>query len=296
MPSTDRLNRTLWTLTFVLLFAIAILLLRDMKHEDSGTASAQNDLENIRNRKSIRAGYVSNPPSCIIDPNTKKVSGIVAEAMESAAAAANLKVEWVEEVGFGAMIEGLRANRYDIVPCAIWPTAARAMQADFTNPLFYSGVGIYVRSKETRFDNGFSKINAPDVRIATIDGEMGEAIARSDFSRARTVALPQLSEITTVLLNVKENKADVAFVETYFATKFLDANPGSLKNIAAGVPVRIFPNTILLRLNQPELKSFLNTAFDEQANLGAIDKLLDKYEPRPNTFYRIRKPYQQISK
>jgi ABC-type amino acid transport substrate-binding protein len=47
----------------------------------------------------------------------------------------NLKVEWTEEVGFGQMIEGLSARRYDIVGSGIWQNAARSEQADFSLPL-----------------------------------------------------------------------------------------------------------------------------------------------------------------
>jgi cystine transport system substrate-binding protein len=242
-------------------------------------------------RRAIRCGYVSNPPSCIIDPNTKKVSGIVAEAIERIASSAGLKVEWAEEVGFGTMVEGLRAGRYDLVPCAIWPTAARAREADFSDPLFYSGLGAYVRFNEKRFARGLSALDAPDIRIATIDGELAETIARAQFPKAKTVGLPQMSEISTMLLNVKENKADVAFVELYFAQQFLSKNPKSLVNLVADQPVRVFPNTILMRRGQPELKSFLNTAIQEQLNLGSVEQLISKYEPAPGTFYRLSQRY-----
>lgn len=262
-------------------------------HGPSGTgAGAQSVFSRVLQRGIIRCGYVSNPPSCIIDPNTRKVSGIVAEAIEVAAKAANLKVEWTEEVGFGSMVEGLRAARYDMVPCAIWPTAARAREADFSNALFYSGVSAYVRPNDPKFKGAnYSAVNSPAVRIATIDGELGETIAQTDFPRAQRLGSPQMSEITTVLLNVKEHKADVAFVERYFAEQFLSKNPGSVRNLVPNHPIRIFPNTVLLPRNELDLKAFVNTALEEQVNLGTLDRLIDKYEPAPGTFYRIRAPY-----
>ena len=62
----------------------------------------------------------------------------------------------------------------------------------------------------------YSVINSPQVRVATIDGELAETIAQTDFPKAQRVGQPQMAEITTMLLNVKENKADVAFVESVF--------------------------------------------------------------------------------
>jgi ABC-type amino acid transport substrate-binding protein len=257
----------------------------------TGSVAPLSDLENILERRVIRAGYVSNPPSCIVDPTTKRVSGIVADTMQAIADSAQLKLEWTEEVGFGAMVEGLRANRYDVVPCAIWPTAARAREADFSTPLFYSGVGAYVRPNDTKFVKGLSAINASNVRIATVDGELAETIARTQFPNAQRVGVPQMSEITTMLLNVKENKADVAFVELYFAHEFLRNNPGSLVRLAPQQPVRVFPNTILLRKGQPQFKAFLDTAIEEQINLGAVERMVSRYEPAPGTFYRLPPPF-----
>ena len=249
-------------------------------------------LDRVLQRGTIRCAYVSNPPSCIIDPNTKKVTGIVADAIQAVAAASSLKVEWTEEVGFGSMVEGLRGNRYDMVPCAIWPTGARAREADFSRALFYSGVSAYVRTDDPRFKNAsYAVLNSPNIRIATIDGELAQTIAKTDFPKAQQVGHPQMTEITAVLLDVTQKKADVAFVESYFANSFLAKNPGTLRNLVPGNPIRIFPNTVLLPRDQPALKAFLNTALNEQLNLGAIDRLIDQYEPAPGIFYREAKPY-----
>ena len=264
-----------------------------VRRTSSAQSAGQSDLQSITKSRVLRAGYVSNPPSSIIDPNTHKVTGIFAEAIEAIAAKANLKVEWTEEVGFGSMIEGLNANRYDIVPCALWPTTERAVHATFSRPLFYSGVCAYVRADDHRFDANLSLINSPKVKIATIDGEMAAAIATTDFPQAATLALPQMSEIATMLLNVKDGKADITFVEIYFAEEFLKNNPRSIRNITPNHPVRVFPNTILMRSGQPELQTFLNTALEEITNLGIVNRLLNKYEPVPGTFYRLAEPFAQ---
>lgn len=271
---------------------VIILFSNSVKNSNSGAASKSSTLDKVIQTGVIRAGYVSNPPSCIIDPNTSKVSGIVADAFEKLAEKASLKVQWVEEVGFGSMIEGIDAGRYDAVPCAIWPTAARATKADFSRPLFYSGIGVYVRKDDTRFDKDLSLINSPDVGIATIDGEIAQSIANTEFPKAKQVGLPQLSEISTMLLNVKTGKADVALVESYFAYEFLRNNPGSLKNIAPKKPIRVFPNTILIGKGDIEFQRFLDNSLGEIISLGIVDQLLKKYEPEPGIFYRNALPFQ----
>ncbi|HAC65713.1 MAG TPA: hypothetical protein DCF68_19830 [Cyanothece sp. UBA12306] len=128
--------------------------------------------------------------------------------------------------------------------------------------------------------------------MATIDGEIAQSIANADFPKAKQVGLPQLSEISTMLLNIKTGKADVAFVEPYFAYEFLKKNPGSLKNIAAKKPIRVFPNTILIGKGDLVFGRFIDNALGEIISLGIIDKLLKKYEPEPGLFYRTALPYR----
>jgi ABC-type amino acid transport substrate-binding protein len=290
-------DRRLWGVVGFLFGVIALTgfqyaLVGSPSHPSGASVRTQSSLEEIKKRGFIRCGYVSNPPACIINPNTKELSGIFVEAIEKVAQSMGVGVKWTEEVAFGSMIEGIKTGRYDVVPCGIWPTGARSLHADFSIPLYYSGVGIYVRADDDRFGGNLKAMNSPDVTIATIDGEMAQAIARTDFPKAKTVGLPQLSDISTMLLNVKNKKADVAFVELYFAYEFLRNNPGSLKNIAPQRPVRIFPNTVLLKQGDYEFKSALNASLEELVNLGILDGLLNKYEPVPGTFYRLNLPYR----
>ncbi|MDD5586116.1 MAG: transporter substrate-binding domain-containing protein [Alphaproteobacteria bacterium] len=259
--------------------------------EKATAARAESVYDRVMRTQVIRAGYVSNPPSCMKDPNTGKYSGIFVEAMQEAVKKLGLRIEWTEEAGWGTMIEGMESGRYDIVPCAIWPNSRRSTHVDFTKPLFYSGIAAYVRADDNRFDKNITLINSPSVKIATMDGEMAEVIASTDFPLAQKVQVPQLSEISNMLLNVKDRKADVTFVELYFAHEFLKNNPGALKNITADKPLRVFPDTVMIPGNEFALRQMLDTAFEELLNTGYVDSLLDKYEPAPGTFYRLAPPF-----
>src|SRR5438874_1363658 len=68
----------------------------------------------------IHCGYVVYPPGLLKDPNTGKLSGVFYDIMESAAKSLQLRLEWTEEVGWGSMIEGLQANRYDMICSPVW--------------------------------------------------------------------------------------------------------------------------------------------------------------------------------
>jgi ABC-type amino acid transport substrate-binding protein len=203
-----------------------------------------------------------------------------------------LKVQYAEEVGWGTMTEGLQTNRYDVVASVAWVNANRARVADFSHPLYYSPVLAYAKKDEHRFDGKLDILNSPSYKIATIDGETANVIANEDYPLCKKVSLPQLSDLSQMLLTVSSGKADVTFVEKSVATDYLKHNPGAIVAIKSG-PVRVFPNCWMFRRGQMELKDMLDSALDQVENSGAVEKILRKYEAgqAPGTWYRVAPNY-----
>jgi ABC-type amino acid transport substrate-binding protein len=240
----------------------------------------------------IRAGYVIYPPACVKDPNSGKLSGIGIEALELVCKKLGLTVEWTEEVGWGTMVEGLQTGRYDVVASLVWTNANRAKVAGFSKPLYYSPVFAYVKTGNSKFKNNFQLINSPETKITTIDGETGQVIAEADFPRAKRLSMPQMTDLSQLLLNVATGKADVAFAEPFIAYSYLKNNPGSLENVDPAHPVRMFPNCWMFNRGEFEFKSMIDTVLDEVINSGAMDKIVNKNLPEPNLVYRVALPYQ----
>lgn len=240
----------------------------------------------------IRCGYFIFPPYCMKDPNTGKLSGIFVEALTEAARNLNLSLDWTEEVGYGTMIEGLKSNRYDIVPTGVWPNANRARYADFSIPLFYSGVGVYARSGDNRFTNkNIKDIDSDQITISTIDGTVQDLMAKKNFPHAHILSHPDSSEASQILLDVVHKKADVTFIEPGLVGLFLKNNPCTLKCITGRKPIGVVGNTMMFKIGEPSFKSMLNTALSELVQTGYINKLLDKYEPIQGAYYRVASPY-----
>jgi polar amino acid transport system substrate-binding protein len=240
----------------------------------------------------IRAAYISYPPALMRDTRTGQMSGIFVETLEKAAENLGLKVQWTEEVGWGSQIEGLEANRYDIVGSPVWANPTRGKLTTLSAPVYYSGIGVYVRADDHRFDNGLSGINSANVRIGTIDGETGDLIARTQFPLARRVSLPQTADISELFLQITTNKADIIFAEPYFGHQFLASNPNSVRNVAAARPIKVLGNVYMFRKGEEQLKQMLDVAIEDLINSGYVDQLLAKYEPAPGTFYRVSYPYR----
>ena len=125
-----------------------------------------------------------------------------------------------------------------------------------------------------------------------MDGSTDDVIARTDFPKAKRLALPQLSAFSQNLLNVVTQKADLTFAEPGIVNLFLKSNPGTLKELAPTTPLRIFGNTFAFNRGQGEFKSMLNTVLQEMLNSGDIDKLMQKYKANSKSFYRVAAPYQ----
>ena len=238
----------------------------------------------------IRVGYIPYPPEALIkDPNTGTLSGICHDVIEEAGKNLGIKINWSEETTYATMIEGLKAGRYDLVAC-VWSNSERAKNADFTVPIFYNAVGAYARAGNSRFTN-LNNINNKNVTIATIDGEASAYIAKTKFPNAKTISLPQDTQVSQVLLDVKTGKADITFADTSVADDFLAQNPGSIHAVAPNNPVAVFPTTFILAQNQQVFKTAFNTAIEELIDNGTVGAIVHKYQKYSDSIYPVAKPY-----
>jgi polar amino acid transport system substrate-binding protein len=243
----------------------------------------------------IRAAYAIYPPYCMKNPNSGKLSGIFVDALETAGNNLGLKVQWTEEVGYGNMIEGLETDRYDIVPSGVFPNASRAKHADFTIPLFYSVLDVYVRSDDRRFDTrNLAKLNDPSTTFSAIDSYVSAPILQRKFPKARVVSHPQLASATDPLLDVIHKKADATLEEPGIAAQFLVKNPHSVRKVN-NRPIAIFGNTMLMKIDQTAFKSMLDTTLTEMIHEGVVDDLITKYQSSPGVYYQIADPYRTPS-
>jgi len=71
-------------------------------------------------------------------------------------------------------------------------------------------------------------------------------------------------------------------------------NPGVMENIASETPLRVLGNAYMFRPDEGQFKQMINVAIEDLINSGFVDDVLDKYEPFPNTFYRVALPYRIV--
>lgn len=254
-------------------------------------AATDEVYERVMDSGVIRCGYIVYPPQISKDPNTKQLSGLAYDLMERIGKDLNLKIEWKEEVSAATYIEGLKTGRYDALCNTAWATTIRAPYTLTSIPVFFTAVNAYARKNDHRFDKNIDLLNSPDMKIATIDGATSASIASLKFPLAQTVSLPDTTDFSQLLLEVSNKKADVTFSE---AAQFEDFNtkvPNTLRNITPDIPVQLVQNTFFVKAQEYQLISMINLAVQNLHNEGFVEKLLNKYEPRPNVWKRVTKPY-----
>jgi ABC-type amino acid transport substrate-binding protein len=230
----------------------------------------------------INVGFTSYPPGFIVDPNTFEKSGIFNDVLVEIARRNNLKINYKEEITWATLLEPLNRDRIDLIANPVWATTNRKQNADFSSPIYFSPMGVYVRADDDRFndDSGkFDKINDPSVTIAGIDGELNAVIAGADYPKAKVKLMPNSVNDIQVFLEIQMERADVTFAEPMFAYDYMQKNPDKLKNIAEHAPVRNYPNSYMYKQGNEKLGEFLNREIENLLKDGTVDRIIEKYEP-----------------
>ncbi|MDD5586302.1 MAG: transporter substrate-binding domain-containing protein [Alphaproteobacteria bacterium] len=263
-----------------------------MRHPTQESAK-ETAFDRVMRTRTLNCGYVVYEPMVTKDPNTGVIGGIFPDVIESIAKRMDLKVNWAEEVNWTTYMQGLKTNRYDIICTPVWGMPFEAAELEIIGPILYSPIGVWVRTDDHRFDEDVTRANAPDITIAGVDGSYASDVARLDFTKAKLLSKPATAEYSDNLVDVITKKADITFVEVWFAKNFTANNPGKLRNVRQSKPFRVFPNYFGVGKGESKLQTTLQIVLNEMLNNGEIERIISKYEKYPNSFYRVLKPYVQ---
>lgn len=247
--------------------------------ENGGKSNAA--FERIMKTGVIRCGYTMwSPVAFLKDPNTNAYSGFVPDYLAVMAKNLNLKIEYVEDAGFGPqVIEGLKSGRFDVYCTSFNINAPRGRNVLYTDVIFYSPIYAYARKDDHRFDGNLSILNDPKYTLSTMDGEATDMIAHNLFPKAKTFALPQNSEMSLLYSNVAQNKADVIFADIPPAEAYNKNNGNPLRRVP-GTPVMTYTLAMAVNMNEPKLRDMLNAALMELQASGQIREIVKRYDPK----------------
>jgi polar amino acid transport system substrate-binding protein len=269
---------------------VTLLALLMLAASPAFAAGKESAYDRVIRTGTLRCGYGVFPPMILKDPNSGEINGIFADVMRAVGKAADLKIEFVEEVDWGAIPAALQAGRIDAMCASMWETARRGKFVAFTDPVFYSTMRAFARADDKRFDNNPAALNEPAVKLSVNDGDASLEIADRDFPRAQRVYKTQMAGEDFLLMNVASGKADATFTAPSIVTAFSKTNPGKLREIPMDKPLSVYANVIGVDIHEHELRSLLNSAIAELRYNGTIAKIFDKYGPEAKKEFPLSPP------
>ena len=201
----------------------------------------------VEKSKTINCGYLVWPPFIAKDANTGKITGINYDIMEAIGKNLGLKVNWSVEVGAGEAAAALDANKFDVMCASLWQSPGRLMTMTMTKPTFYSPAYAFTRTDDKRFDGNIEKANARDVKVAVIDGDYSQDLAKEKLPKAAVVSLPMLASGGEMLLQVLANKADIVMSDEGFINDFMKTHPNSLRKVEGTGIIRTYGELLAVR-------------------------------------------------
>lgn len=285
-------NKNWQKIAGVIVLTIIVSLITVKFSGSSTNSTGKSVYDRVVSSGIIRACYTAFPPALIKDPNTGKLSGVFFETLNKAASNMGLKVDWNTEVGWGDAIQALNSNKCDIIGSSAWSNSTRGKSAEFAQSLYYSAIDAYVRANDNRFDNDILVANDTNYKLVTLDGETSQAIAAQNFPNAKTLQLPQLSDVSQLFVNVADGKGDMTFQDSSTGYQYMKNNPGKIKNASANKPIVVYANVMLIKKGEFAFKSTIDNAIIELLGNGFVDGVINKYEKDyPGAFYRVAAPY-----
>lgn len=250
-------------------------------------AEKESSYDRVMRTGTLRCGYGIFQPMIMKDPNTGKISGIFADIMEEIGKAADIKVEFVEEVDWGQIPQALQSGKIDAMCAGMWGTAKRGKSLAFSKPLFLSVAEAYARYDDKRFDHNLAAINNANVTLSINDGDVSQEIADRMFPMAKRVSKIQMAGEDFLLMNVVTKKADVTFTTPSIAKAYIKHNPKSLRQIPFDRPLGINRNVIGVDIHETELIRMLDVAVEELQYNGVIDQIFARYDPAVTSDFRL---------
>jgi len=262
-------------------------------HGNSQNSTSESAYERVMRTGVLRCGYGLWEPSVMRDPNTGQFSGIIYDFMQEVGKALNLKIEYTLEMPWDSVGLALKSGKIDAHCAGIWATPPRGRVMAFSDPLFFSPTVAFARADDNRFDNNLARINQPDVTIALSDDDITTEVYKMDYPQAKKWDLPQMAPPEELLLAIANNKADVTCNAPPRLHSFEKGYPGKIKIIPAAKPLRIFPDTIAVNIDEEQLLHVLNTAIDQQIDSGTMDKIVAKYKDKFDVSFvvPVNRPY-----
>lgn len=265
----------------------------------AGAAQAGPALDKAQMGKTLACGYITYPPALMHNARIGAWTGHDAEFADLIAKRMEISIERKVETNWATVPEDLKTKKYDFLCSAYWVNPHKAKFVLFTKPLYYQPALLVVRADDTRFDGRPEKLNDPKIKIAALEGDNPVNIIKNDFPKAQTLLLPSaINKYSETLLSVADGKADAVIADASVFGLYNKNNPGKLKIANPDKPIRIYPAGFVVSGDDVQLWHAINSAIDELALDGSLERVMRKYIDYPHAYYPVARDgtYTVVSK
>lgn len=270
--------------TFTILIAVALSLLAGHfvfnKGGSTTTAAKETAYERVMRTGTIRCGYFIWPPYYNFNSETKQISGLQNDLVQSVFKKLNIKVEFVESL-LGQEVADLENNKID-AHCFFGPIVTNSLKYLKTSTPFYY-VPAYVYVHDTSKFNDYNDLNKPNVNFVALDGDISLTLAQKFFSNAKIQTRPSSQMPTQLMLDVVSGKADAFIMEPSAANSFNSQNENKLYQVK-GKTLYVYPIQIATSANDQQLHHGISQTIDLMIKNGEIENILKEYDPSGTHF------------
>ena len=174
--------------------------------------STQSTLAQARDKGTIRVGYANEAPYAYYDPEQDRLTGEAPEIARHVFKEMGIaKIEGIL-TEFGALIPGLKANRFDVIAAGMYITPERCKEVTFSNPTYGIGEGFIVQKNNPKNLHSYEDV------AKHVTAKLGVVAGTVEISYAKALGIPDarlmiFPDALSALAGVQTDRID-AFAAT----------------------------------------------------------------------------------
>ncbi len=224
-------------------------------------------METIKERGVMRCSYVPYFDYFRVEADGT-FSGKFYEVIRRIADENGIKLEFIEQSGYGTLAQRLDLGYIDIFCSPTWPTTERKLEMFFSQSLMKSDIYAYMNAGSPYASQDLETLKQNQkLRIVVKENDIHEEMAKQYFPNARLVRVPQLSHIEDVITFVLDNRADMTFWDETLVKKYCDEKGIGddmlfQKSFGDG-PIATYDNSYALPWGEFELKKMVDEGIEK---------------------------------
>lgn len=273
------------TVLIVLISVLCSIAATAVFLKPQGSDSQQETaFDRIMKTGTLRCGYAAWYPNLIIDPNTKKFSGISYDVMEEIGRRTGIKIEWAQEAGFGSAEQDLKSGKYDVLCADVCYESKRNKAAYFSRPFRQDPIFMTARGDDTRFKT-YEDANKDGIVVATLPNMIIESYAMQYLPDAKRINVSELGAEADMMNTLASHKADVSFNNMISVDLYNKSHDDKIQTV--GPAVDMCNGSFMLRQGDDRLKNLIDGAINEIIAAKQMPAIYTKYMPNNPNYWRV---------